>query len=94
MNTPGKFEACENQELAEILHNETLESFCTEECGSVQDIGWFGLLEHEGSWYICEEDENGFFTYETYATEEEARIIWQEIEDSYETYYSMTEQDV
>ena len=93
MNTPGKFEACENQELAEILHNETLESFCTEECGSCQDMGWYGLLEHENRWYICETDNDGFFTYETYETEEEARITWQEIVDSYEAFYNMTEED-
>jgi hypothetical protein len=89
MHTPGKYEACADQELAEILHNETLESWCVEECGTCQDMGWYGLLEHEGSWYICETDNDGFFTYETYETEEEARTIWQEIEDSYETYYDM-----
>jgi hypothetical protein len=56
-------------------------------------MGWYGLLEHENRWYICETDNDGFFTYETYETEEEARITWQEIVDSYEAFYNMTEED-
>lgn len=58
----GKFEGNANPELAERLHDLTLDGMTTDQFGSVDDIGWHGLIYGDnGMGYIVREDSQGFF---------------------------------
>lgn len=83
---PGKFEGCESQLVGEVLYQL---SACgpDEQVGSVDDLGWYGLILGKKRAWIVREDHFGFFDYETF-THEEARGKWDEIEDEYQDYYS------
>ena len=74
----GKFEGNEDEELAEKLYNCVQEGWTEEEIGSVQESGWFGVVEHDGVRYIVNEDDQGFFGYQLYDAEE-----WNELYDGY-----------
>lgn len=79
---PGKFEANESEEIAEALYDLTLGSWFNEQYGDVEHGGWYALFINvtptggHTSNYIVEEDNNGFFTYQEYASEEEAYARW------------------
>jgi len=84
MNMPGKFEACDDQLLAQGLYQHVQDGWINDQAGSVSENGvWIGLLESvpftddnpdDGCHsYIVHEDDQGFFTYKEYSTVEEAR---------------------
>ena len=64
---PGKFEACADARLAQVLYEYSLDG------SSVDNENWFTANVDSGSWngmirsktrkYYVEEDSNGFFTY-------------------------------
>lgn len=69
MGRPGKFEGNSDEELAERLYENTLESGQEEDFGSVDEGGWFALVadyqsigEQTDRLYIVEQDSQGFFT--------------------------------
>lgn len=52
----------------EVVYRATLNGFCDEEVGSVDDIGWHALLlNFHGKDYIVQEDSQGFVTVASYA---------------------------
>lgn len=90
MSNPGKFEACQNQELGEYLHQLSLDGL-DNELGDVSDFGFYGLLLNvdgigKNKSYIINEDNDGFFTYETYDTEKDAMAIWGNLEAEYQHF--------
>ena len=85
---PGKFEACDDDRLADVLSGLD----CDEECGSVDELGWYGLILHRNHGYIVEEDSNGFFTYTFYETRGLAQSEYDNISSSIaEEYESQDE---
>jgi hypothetical protein len=80
---PGKFEGNADESLAERLHQMTLDGGPDEETGDVQESGWYGLLidtgEDDAPHAIVEEDSQGFFSYESYENEAEAREAWKKL---------------
>lgn len=77
---PGKFEGNECGELASRLWEASLDG-ADEECGESGTTGWYGLLVGLDTnddpalprFAIVSEDSQGFVSYETFPTEEEAR---------------------
>ena len=67
---PGKFEGCYDQDLAQALHNLSLEGGCDQEIGDVEGFGWYGLMRdinlQKPKDYIIQEDNYGFFDYTEY----------------------------
>ena len=59
---PGKFEACDDDRLAEVLSGLD----CNEDCGEADTTGWYGLILHRDHGYIVSEDSQGFFSYDYY----------------------------
>ena len=85
---PGKFEACDDDRLADVLSGLD----CDEECGSVDELGWYGLILHRNHGYIVEEDSNGFFTYTFYEMRGMAQSEYDNISSSIaEEYESQDE---
>ena len=84
---PGKFEACGDSRLADVLYGITLESGCVEEIGSVDELGWYGIIENRDHAYIVEEDSQGFFDYTRYDTIRAAHTVFSKLWDMYDEYY-------
>jgi hypothetical protein len=86
----GKFAGCADADVAEALYDMTLEGGANEEIGSVQELGWYGLLIDTGvqgvPHAIVNEDSDGFFTYQEFQTEDAARRRWSRIESMYDEY--------
>ena len=88
---PGKFEGCADDRLAEVLYSITMTG-CDEEVGSVDELGWYGLILHRRHGYIVSEDGNGFFCYEYHDTKEEAQAEYNRIEsDIADEYQALDE---
>jgi hypothetical protein len=85
---PGKFEGVPEDIPAEDLYEQVLDGGTVDEIGSVDELGWYGLVERDGRWYIVEEDNYGFFDAEEFGSESEARARWREIEKAYEEFDS------
>ena len=62
---PGKFEGCADDRLAEVLYSISQDG-CDEDCGDVNESGWYGLILHRNHGYIVSEDSQGFFSYDYY----------------------------
>ena len=72
---PGKFEACDDDRLADVLSGLD----CDEECGSVDELGWYGLILHRNHGYIVSEDSQGFFDYTRYSSKDAAQATFDAI---------------
>jgi hypothetical protein len=89
MGDPGKFEGAEDQDVAEILHDATLNGMHDEEAGDVNETGMWsaifrGVEVRDGELqdgfpggYIVQEDEQGFFTYTEFDSDEEIESSWE-----------------
>jgi hypothetical protein len=89
MGYPGKFEGNEDQDVAEILYDATMNGMQDEEAGDVQETGmWSGIFRgvevRDGELqdgfpggYIVQEDEQGFFTYTEFDDDEELEKSWE-----------------
>ena len=78
---PGKFEGNRCQLLAEHLYEKCGEQFWLDAAGDCSIGGsWYAILPHNKKWYIVEEDNYGFFTYNAYSSKATAMIDWSEIE--------------
>ena len=86
----------------EVVYRATLNGFCAEEIGSVDDIGWHGLvLDFHGKDYIVQEDSQGFISvasFPMYFTENdidyrsaESGNAWVDVYDAYNE--AMREED-
>lgn len=74
---PGKFEGCYDLRIAEALNEGTLEGWCDEQTGSIDENGyWVGLVGR----FIVSEDSQGFFDYEAHDSEITARQVFRRIE--------------
>jgi hypothetical protein len=73
---PGKFEACDDERLAEVLCGIETDS----DCGEADTTGWYGLVLHRDHGYVISEDANGFFDYQYYETRERAQRAYDRIE--------------
>lgn len=87
---PGKFEGCENEDIGKKLYEITLDGGPDAELGEVDGFGWYGLIADTGipeaPHVIVWEDNNGFFDYRAYESEQEARERWEALEDEYREY--------
>jgi hypothetical protein len=85
---PGKFEGNENEQLAELLHEASLNGELDEEIGSVDELGWYGRFIDRVDlfYYILNEDSQGFFSYEQYPDLPSMNQAWEEIESMYATF--------
>jgi hypothetical protein len=93
MGEPGKFEGNEDQDVAEILYDATMNGMQDEEVGDVSETGmWSGIFRgvevRDGELqdgfsggYIVQEDEQGFFTYTEFEDDEELEKSWEWILD-------------
>ena len=72
---PGKFEACDDDRLAEVLSGLD----CDQSCGDVQTTGWYGLILHRDHGYIVSEDSQGFFDYTRYSSKDAAQSAFDAI---------------
>ena len=73
---PGKFEGNINPGLAEELYDRTLDGWCDDQRGSVDEGGWYGLLGR----FIVTEDDRGFFGYEEFESTKKAEQVFRTIE--------------
>jgi hypothetical protein len=89
---PGKFEGCADDRLAEVLYSISTGGGCTEEIGSVDELGWFGLIIHRKHAYIVSEDSQGFYDYAYYETKEEAQKEYDKIESAIADEYDEPEE--
>jgi hypothetical protein len=83
---PGKFEGIPEEIPAEELYEIVLNGGAVDEIGSVDELGWYGLVEYKGRWYIVSEDAQGFFDADEFDSEREARKQWEEIVEAYDRY--------
>ena len=66
---PGKFEGCHDLRVAEALYAMTLDGSVDDQMGSVDEGMWSALI---GRFVVIEESQ-GFFGYEVFPTDEEAK---------------------
>ena len=67
-------------ETGEMLNDIAMDGFLDDQGGSVDELGWFGLiLEHKA---IISEDSQGFFDHAIFETEQIARDQFNQIIDS------------
>jgi hypothetical protein len=91
---PGKFEGNEDERVAEILYDFIMESGQDEESGDIQETGFWSAIfrgievrpddepqiqDGFPGGYIVEEDEQGFFTYTEFDSDEELEKSWNSI---------------
>jgi len=81
---PGKFEGNADEALAERLYDVTMDGGQDDEIGTVDELGWYGLiLDFEGKSYVVEQDTYGFFTYSEFDSADAARTAFGQVEKSY-----------
>jgi hypothetical protein len=81
---PGKFEGNADEALAERLYDVTMDGGQDDEIGTVDELGWYGLiLGFEGKSYVVEQDTYGFFGYTEYDSPEAARTAFGQVESAY-----------
>lgn len=93
----GKFEGNFNCSLARALYNSSMESGFDEQIGAVDEIGWFAKfdlsdlnIKEDGvrvAGAIVNEDDNGFFTVQTFEDIGMMNREWTNIEQDYEEFY-------
>jgi hypothetical protein len=91
---PGKFEACEDQDLGEALYQLVNDGGCDDELGDVQDFGWYGLVlpdDAGNAGYILFEDNNGFFEYQGPYTALEVNDLWRDLQAQYQEFIDGSE---
>lgn len=67
---PGKFEGAEDLRVARGLYELSLDSSnLDDQLGTVDEGYWLGLIGR----FVCQEDSQGFFSYEAFDTEEDAK---------------------
>jgi hypothetical protein len=91
---PGKFEGELN--LTERLYEMSLEFGQTDDCGSVEDIGWHCLFTELDKAdlgdldgvvaAILSEDSQGFVSATYFETEADARAAWQDLQTEYDRF--------
>lgn len=74
---PGKFEGCESLEVAERLYGIVMDSSQDATMGDVEEYGV--VLDLIGD-AICTTDQQGFFTYVLFPSEQAAQERWQGLE--------------
>jgi hypothetical protein len=105
---PGKFEGNEDERVAEILYDSTMEGGQDEESGDIQETGiWSALIRgievrpgdtpeiQDGfpGGYIVQEDEQGFFTYTEFDSDEKLEESWNYILEQDEKFQSEGESE-
>jgi hypothetical protein len=77
----GKF----SDSTCEELYDMSLDGCLDGECGNAADSGWYGLLLNTGvedaEHAILFEDGQGFVDYETFDSEQQARVEFERIEE-------------
>jgi hypothetical protein len=81
---PGKFEGCHDKRIARVLYDIAGMSGCDEDIGSVQELGWFGLIIQRNHAYIISEDSQGFFDYTYFDSVQDAREAYNRIVSEYD----------
>jgi hypothetical protein len=85
---PGKFEV--SGAVGERLHEMVNDSFHQDEYSLGDGGGWFGLIINTGlecaPHAVLSEDSDGFFTYTTFDTSEEARTEWDKMVEREEVW--------
>ena len=81
---PGKFEGNESRLIARVLYDLCGVSGYDEQCGDVQELGWYALFRGKKYGFIVYEDNNGFFDYTIYDSVREAEQDWRIIEETME----------
>lgn len=91
---PGKFEGNGSRRLSEALYNLVGDGCASNELGDVEGFGWYGLIARKhGSSYIVSEDSQGFFGYNEYDTEQDARKDWKTLEAEYAQFEEQCEKE-
>ena len=80
---PGKFEGNEDGRLANVLHDTEPD----DQVGSVDELGWYGLIIQRNHAYIVHEDNYGFFDYTRFDDINDAENIWEGILNEYAVFY-------
>ena len=70
----GKFEGVGSEHIARVLYNLCGISGQDEETRS--NNTWYGLIKGKKHWFIVYEDNQGFFDYDLYITEEDVNQAW------------------
>lgn len=86
---PGKFEGNASLTISEYLYDIVNTSGADEFFGSVDENGWYGLIQYAEDGYtghipiafhyIVYEDANGFFSYQGYDSLDEVHAAWHRI---------------
>lgn len=84
---PGKFEGCASEWLGRILRDVAANDCCDDAIGSVNEMGWYGLVKGRRRAWIVQEDGFGFFYYTQYNDHEKAEREWSGLVDRYMAYY-------
>ena len=84
---PGKYEGNRSEQIARVLNNICNDSGHSDEI-SFYDIivDWYGLIKGRKYYFICHEDNDGFFTYDIYSISE-GRSLWSGLVNEYEEHY-------
>lgn len=69
-----------DSEFTETVWLQSMDGQCEEEFGTVDERGWFGLIEAEsGEWAILHEDSQGFVYSESFDNRAAAGVRFDEI---------------
>jgi hypothetical protein len=87
--TPGKFEGCADQTLAEELYQLTLDGSCETDGRTEAPTGFFAIIEDYGDpakSYILVEDDRGFVTVQQFDHAHEAHELYASLREQYEVW--------
>ena len=85
---PGRYQLCDDRELAEILDFLSGDqSYQDEQVGSVDEGGWYARVGR----FVCEVDSQGFFWYMDYEEDWNAQKAFARIEAEYEAQHLFEE---
>ena len=85
--TPGKFEGNESEHIARVLYDICNNAGHDDEISFYEIIvDWYGLIKGKKYWFIVHEDNEGFFTYESYSIEE-GSSLWSGLLSEHEEHY-------
>src|SRR5574338_726409 len=93
---PGKFEGNASLEISEALYAIVQDGMQDDEIGDVESFGWHALItdfdpyDEDGNYlwgakpaYIVLEDNNGFFSYQEFDLNTQARRAWKMLTQEY-----------
>ena len=87
----GKFEGNESEKLAQAVYTATLNG-CCEELGDVEGFGFYAYVQGKKYDFVLSENSQGFVSV-WHGTKEKMSLFWQSIENDYEEWNQLEEEE-